>query len=270
MILLRIAIVVFYLLAAWLLISLRYSEIEPHGIRSAAPALLIGLAGLLLHGLVLYGAVMVPGGPELSVSNVFSMVGLQIAAFGLLAALAPRLRGLCATLLPIAAIAALGTGIGEFPGELEALNWELKAHIAISVIAYTLLSLGALIAVLIWLQDRALRGRRPESWVRVLPALESMEQILFMTIHAGVVLLTLSVFSGLIFVDNFFAQHLLHKTVLSIAALVVFGILLIGRWRMGWRGRKAIHWTLAGYGVLALAYFGSRLILEFLLNRQWG
>jgi len=58
--------------------------------------------------------------------------------------------------------------------------------------------------------------------------------------------------------------------VLSIAALVVFGILLIGRWRMGWRGRKAIHWTLAGYGVLALAYFGSRLILEFVLNRQWG
>ena len=270
MILLRIAIPVLYLLAAWLLISLRYSAMDRDRARPAAPALLLGLAGLILHGVLLYGAIMVPGGPELSVSNVFSLVGLQIAAFGLLAALAPRFRGLCATLLPIASLAALGTGIGGFSGELEALGWELKAHIAISVIAYTLLSLGALIAILIWLQDRALRSRRPESWVRVLPALESMEQILFMTIHAGVVLLTLSVFSGLIFVDNFFAQHLLHKTVLSIAALVVFGILLIGRWRFGWRGRKAIHWTLTGYGVLALAYFGSRLILELLLNRQWG
>ena len=270
MILLRIAIPVLYLLAAWLLISLRYSAMDRDRARPAAPALLLGLAGLILHGVLLYGAIMVPGGPELSVSNVFSLVGLQIAAFGLLAALAPRFRGLCATLLPIASLAALGTGIGGFSGELEALGWELKAHIAISVIAYTLLSLGALIAILIWLQDRALRSRRPESWVRVLPALESMEQILFMTIHAGVVLLTLSVFSGLIFVDNFFAQHLLHKTVLSIAALVVFGILLSGRWRFGWRGRKAIHWTLTGYGVLALAYFGSRLILELLLNRQWG
>ena len=270
MILLRFAVLVLYLLAAWLLISVRYSDLDQRRAQSAAPALLIGLSGLLLHGLLLYQTVMIPDGPDLSVTNVSSLVGLQIAIIGLLAALAPRFRGLCATLLPIAAIAALATGAGKFSGELESLSWELKAHIAISVIAYTLLSIGAFIAILIWLQDRALRNRRPESWVRVLPALETMEQVLFMTIHAGVVLLTLSVFSGLIFVDNFFAQHLLHKAVLSIVALVVFAILLIGRWRMGWRGRKAIHWTLAGYGVLALAYFGSRLILEFMLGRQWG
>jgi ABC-type uncharacterized transport system permease subunit len=97
-----------------------------------------------------------------------------------------------------------------------------------------------------------------------------MEQVLFTTIHAGVVLLTLSVFSGLIFVDNVFAQHLVHKTVLSIIALVVFGVLLLGRWRFGWRGRKAIHWTLVGYGLLVLGYFGSRFVLEVLLQRQWG
>ena len=72
------------------------------------------------------------------------------------------------------------------------------------------------------------------------------------------------------FVDNVFAQHLVHKTVLSIIALVVFGILLLGRWRFGWRGRKAIQWTLAGYAILVLGYFGSRVVLEVLLSRQWG
>ncbi|MGD8976535.1 MAG: cytochrome c biogenesis protein CcsA [Gammaproteobacteria bacterium] len=270
MMLLRFAVVVLYLLAAWLLVSLRFSDLDRDRMRSSAPAFMIGLSGLVLHGLLLYQTVMIPDGPDLGVSNVFSLVGMLIAMIGLLAAFAARFRGLCATLLPIAAVAALFTGVGEFSGELESLSWELKAHIAISVIAYTLLSIGAFIAVLIWFQDRALRSRRPESWVRLLPALETLEQTLFMTIHAGVALLTLSVFSGLIFVDNFFAQHLLHKAVLSIVALIVFGILLIGRWRMGWRGRKAIHWTLAGYGFLALAYFGSRLILEFVLGRQWG
>ncbi|MGD9407447.1 MAG: cytochrome c biogenesis protein CcsA, partial [Gammaproteobacteria bacterium] len=74
----------------------------------------------------------------------------------------------------------------------------------------------------------------------------------------------------LIFVDNVFAQHLVHKTVLSIIALLVFGVLLLGRWRFGWRGRKAIHWTLVGYGLLVLGYFGSRFVLEVLLQRQWG
>ena len=64
-----------------------------------------------------------------------------------------------------------------------------------------------------------------------------------------------------------FAQHLVHKMVLSIAAWAVFGILLWGRWRFGWRGRTAIRWTLSGFVALALAYFGSKLLLELVLRR---
>jgi ABC-type uncharacterized transport system permease subunit len=53
-------------------------------------------------------------------------------------------------------------------------------------------------------------------------------------------------------------------------AWVVFGVLLLGRWRFGWRGRKALRWTLAGYVLLGLAYFGSKLVLETLLGKHWG
>jgi ABC-type uncharacterized transport system permease subunit len=45
----------------------------------------------------------------------------------------------------------------------------------------------------------------------------------------------------------------------------VFGILLIGRWLMGWRGKIAIRWTLAGFIALMLAYFGSKFVLEIVL-----
>jgi len=64
-----------------------------------------------------------------------------------------------------------------------------------------------------------------------------------------------------------FAQHLVHKTVLSVVAWLVFGSLLLGRRLRGWRGRKAITWTLSGFGILILAYFGTKLVLELLLNR---
>ena len=47
----------------------------------------------------------------------------------------------------------------------------------------------------------------------------------------------------------------------------VFGVLLWGRWRFGWRGRTAIRWTLSGFTFLALAYFGSKLMLELILQR---
>jgi len=81
------------------------------------------------------------------------------------------------------------------------------------------------------------------------------------------VLLTLTLLSGILFVDNLFAQHLIHKTVLSIAAWFVFGALLFGRWRYGWRGRRAVRMTLVGMALLLLAFFGSRFVLELVLQR---
>ena len=267
---LRIVVLLCYLIAAWLIVSLRYRQDESHGVKAALPAVGIGAVGLVLHAMLLSRFIGSVSALELSIANVLSLVGFGLAVVGLFAGLRPGLRGLAAALLPVAAIGALASGAGEFTRPLEGLGWEMQAHIAISVVAYTLLSVGALIAVLIYFQDRALRRRSLAVWLRVLPPLETMEQVLFTTLHAGVVLLTLSVFSGLVFVDNVFAQHLVHKTVLSIVALAVFGILLLGRWRFGWRGRKAIHWTLAGYSTLVLGYFGSRIVLEVLLDRQWG
>jgi ABC-type uncharacterized transport system permease subunit len=266
-----LSIVTCYLIAAWMLASLRFADTsERTPIGAAIPALLIGLVGLGLHLYLLASSVLTDNGLGLSLPNVVSIMGWQIAAIALIAATRPRIRGLSALLLPVAALAALIGSAGEVPDITQKLSWEMRAHILVSVVAYTLLSIGAAIAALMAMQDRSLRNRHSGRFLKVLPPLETMEQVLFATIHVGVILLTLSVFSGLIFVDNAFSQHLVHKTVLSIVALVVFSLLLIGRWRFGWRGRRAIHWTLAGYSVLLLAYFGSRIILELVLGRQWG
>jgi ABC-type uncharacterized transport system permease subunit len=133
-----------------------------------------------------------------------------------------------------------------------------------------LLGIGALMAVAIALQDARLRNRKPSGWLLMLPSLEEMEQILFSILSMGFVLLTLSLFSGLIFVDNLLAQHLAHKTVLSVMAWLVFATLLVGRWRRGWRGKKAVYMALVGFVFLALAYFGSKLVLETILSSHWS
>jgi ABC-type uncharacterized transport system permease subunit len=118
-------------------------------------------------------------------------------------------------------------------------------------------------------QDRLLHGHRPNRVVQALPPLQTMEHLLFILILLGFFILSLSLLSGLLFVDDLMAQHLAHKTVLSITAWAMFGVLLWGRWRRGWRGRKAIRWTLASYALLILAYFGSKLVLEQILSRHW-
>jgi ABC-type uncharacterized transport system permease subunit len=124
-------------------------------------------------------------------------------------------------------------------------------------------------AIAIALQDARLRKRKPSGWLLILPSLEGMEQILFSILTMGFVLLTLSLFSGLIFVDDLFAQHLAHKTVLSVMAWLVFATLLIGRWQRGWRGKKAVYMALLGFVFLALAYFGTKLVLETILRSHW-
>jgi ABC-type uncharacterized transport system permease subunit len=77
-------------------------------------------------------------------------------------------------------------------------------------------------------------------------------------------------FSGFVFVRDLVAQHLAHKVALSCLAWLILGILLIGRWRFGWRGRIASRWALSGFCLLGLAYFGSKLVLEVFLGRHWG
>jgi ABC-type uncharacterized transport system permease subunit len=242
-------------------------ETHPHGV---GPALLIGAAGLAVHSISLGGLLAGHPAPELTLGAVLSLVGWLLGLFALVGSVRPRFRGLAAVVLPVSGVAALAALVPETvtPRD-EALTWTIHAHVVLSVLAYSLLSLGAALAVLFLIRDRSLRRRDLFGWTRVLPPLESLENALFTAIGAGFALLTLAVFSGLVFVEDIFAQHLVHKSVLSIVAWCVIAVLLAGRWRMGWRGRQGVHWALAGYGLLALAYFGSRIVLEFILGRQW-
>ena len=100
-----------------------------------------------------------------------------------------------------------------------------------------------------------------------MPPLQTMESLLFEMIAAGFVLLTLALMCGFAFLEDMFAQHLVHKTVLSTLAWLVFGGSCSWRFRYGWRGRTAIIWTLSGFVILILAYFGSKAVIELMLQR---
>ncbi|MDQ3510692.1 MAG: cytochrome c biogenesis protein CcsA, partial [Pseudomonadota bacterium] len=80
------------------------------------------------------------------------------------------------------------------------------------------------------------------------------------------ILLSAALLTGLLFVENLLAQHLVHKTVLSVVSWLAFGALLIGRWRLGWRGSVAVRWTLVAMAFLLLALFGSKFVLELVLQ----
>lgn len=230
-----------------------------------------GLAAILLHTVALYALIFMPHGMDLGFFNSASLVGWLVAIIALASLARPKFENLGLALFPLAGISLVLAEL--FPSDrlmVSDTDWPLDAHIILSLIAYSLLAVAALQAVIIAAQEYRLRQRTPGVWWSTLPPLQEMERFLFQLITAGFVLLTLALFTGLIFVTNLRAQHLIHKVVLSVVAWVVFAILLFGRWRYGWRGRTAIRWTLSGFIFLMLAYFGSKLVLELILGRHWN
>jgi ABC-type uncharacterized transport system permease subunit len=136
------------------------------------------------------------------------------------------------------------------------MNHTIQLHIVLSTLAFIVLIFAASLAVLLALQDRALRRQRAAPFLSWLP-LEHTEILLFKAIALGFVLLTIDVVASLWVFRNELTPLLWHKIFLAIFACVVFLILLIGRRYSGWRGRVAIRWTLIGVLLVILAYIGS-------------
>ncbi|WP_058555998.1 inner membrane protein YpjD [Thiohalocapsa sp. ML1] len=230
--------------------------------------LALGFVGLVLHTWLLYHAIFSHAGLNLAFFNALSLASWTVVASLLISSLSKPVENLGLVILPLAALTVLLDLIFPSVGFMSAdASWILKLHVLLSMLAYSLLTLAAVQAVLLAVQDNYLRARKPNTFIRSLPPLMTMEAMLFEMIGVGFVLLTLALASGFAFLDNMFAQHLVHKTVLSVLAWMVFGGLLLGRRARGWRGQKAIHWTLGGFMLLILAYFGSKFVLELVLHR---
>ena len=259
--------IVLYLAASVILVT-RLAGIGPTAHWPRGGALAVGFLAVVLHAGVLLPSLLGAKGLDLGFFNASSLIALLTAGLLLLAALRKPVENLGIALLPIAAISlVLSLSHQAQPVVEKSLSWQIETHILLSVLAYSILGLAAFQALLLALQNHQLHNHRPGGFVRALPPLQTMEALLFQMIGTGFILLSLSLFTGVLFLEDIFAQHLIHKTVLSLVAWTVFAGLLLGRKRHGWRGRKAIRWTLSGFGFLMLAYFGTKLVLELLLGK---
>lgn len=228
----------------------------------------VGIVACALHAAVHATVWHSIGGIDLHFFAALSLIGLGSAALTAGLSLVRRIGALGIVAYPIAALTLLLYQFTSTSTPVAAvMGWQIQLHAALSLLAYAALSLAALLAIVLWMQERALRQRRFGPLLQILPPLTLVETLMFRQIFAGFALLTLALLAGLVFVDNLFAQHLVHKTVLSLLAWAVFGALLYGRVRHGWRGRRAVHLTLTAMILLGLAFFGSKFVLELILNR---
>jgi ABC-type uncharacterized transport system permease subunit len=257
-----------YTASAWAILrSVKKPRLEP----IAWALILIAIIG---HSDAIMHMMRLNGRFSIGLLEAMSLLGWTLAVLACLVSIDKQNRVLGAILMLSAAVgAAVGTGLGQVGRsyvEATTTGWELTAHILLSMGAAALLFAAAVTAILLVFLDRRLRTRRIANLPSALPPLDALEKVMFRLIAAGFGLLTLALITGFVFVTNLFTQNLVQKTVLSLIAWLLFGVLLIGRLRFGWRGRSAVRWTLWGFGILVVAYFGVKFVLEHLFGRHWG
>ena len=225
----------------------------------------IGGIALAIHSIILFQILFAPQGLLLDFFTVASLSAWLITAIVLTSSISKPLNNLFIGIFPIAALLLLLHTFAPHSNIPKHYSHGTLGHILISVLACSILAIATCQALLMASQHAQLKNYKSDSIFHKLPPLQTMDALLFEILWIGIILLTLSLISGLIFIEDIFAQHLVHKTTLSIAAWITFAILLWGRYQSGWRSRKAIHWTIGGFSLLLLAYFGSKFVLELIL-----
>ncbi len=255
--------VVLYLLGIWL-------QLRAFTHNRAVPAWVLWalvLPALILHAIAAWATTNLPGGLNLSLASVASLTMLIVLAMVAATAIARPVHSLFVLLFPLAALALLASLFLQRSGtSLEGMSEALAIHVLVSILAYSILTIAALQSILVGVAERNIRAKSHIARLRILPPLETMEHLLFVMLWVGFAWLTIAIGSGFVYLDDMFAQQVVHHTVLSSTSWAIYVVLLVGRQAFGWRGTVTVRWTLSAFALLLLGYFGSKFVLEVLLG----
>lgn len=227
---------------------------------------------LAVAGPAIWAAVQVAEAWRTGLSvTLWVTIAVSMAIFAGLAAIDRHAWRLTPLLLPyLIALGLLATIWSNVPGhrlEGTAPSAWIDIHIVVSVVTYALLTIAAVAALAAFLQERALKNKRPSELTRMLPAVAESERLLAHLLIASEIVLGLGLVSGM--ATSWFEQGRLvpfdHKTMLSILSFGVIGALLVARWRTGVRGRMAARLVLLAWLLLTLAYPGVKFVTDVLM-----
>ena len=223
--------------------------------------------GVLAHGFTCLFLINTPEGINFGLLAILPLIAWLLTLFIILASLRQPVENLFLFVLPFSVLSLLlaifSTANAVTPAKFDN---GLVIHILTSIAAYSMLAMSACQSLLLAFQERSIRTKESIAMIRVLPPLETMEALLFQILALGFVLLTVAIGSGFLFLDDMFAQHIVHHTVLSSISWLAYGSLLAGHHLLGWRSSTAIRWSLTAFTLLVLGYLGSKFVIEFLLN----
>jgi ABC-type uncharacterized transport system permease subunit len=261
-VLLSVSTISFYALAT-LLLALRWRGTWTAGAMPGGGASFPAGVALVLHALLAARFIFGGEGIDLGIGASLILFTWLITLIAVVIDLTVTMRFLGLIMFPVSVLSIIAAlALPETPQTGHQWSLALEVHILLSVFAYCTLSIAALLALVLAVQDHQLHHHKEGPLLRNLPPLQTVEHLLFRLIEIGFVLLSFALVSGFLFTEDLFT----HKIVFSVVAWIVFFVLLLGRHFAGWRGQIAIRWTFGGVVALMLAFFGTKIVFELILG----
>lgn len=230
---------------------------------------LLASCALITHISLVFVEIITPSGQDFSLINVVSLVCLLISMSVSLLSFRSPAPFLLTVVYGFSTIVQCATIF--FPKHVVVqqffTNLPLTGHITLSLLAYCVLIIATLYAIQFLYISNKLKRKDLDIVRTNFPPLMQVERQQFQLMALGTLLLTASLATGFIYLDNMFSKSVAHKTVLSLIAWSIFAALSLAHTLRGFRGKSAVTATVVGAFILTLAYFGSRFVKEILLGR---
>lgn len=232
---------------------------------------IIAVVSLLAHLVYALEISQIDNSINFSLSSMTCLVSLVLTFVFVIGSLTMPIRTLGVMVFPLTAISLIfsylwGNSVSNINPVDNSLSIAFISHIFISILSYCFITIAAIQSLLYVYQERLIKKRTASTMLLTLPPLQTMELLLFRLVMVGFVLLTLTLFSGAFFSKAIFDQAftLNHHTLLAILSWLVLGVLIFKRLKTGLRGSQAVKWTIAGFLLMQLGYFGTKIVSESL------
>jgi len=221
----------------------------------------IAFAAVLIHAYALSTTLFGDQSINFNMGNGLSLVALLGGTILLITCINKSTETLGIFIYPLSALTTLLPQAFDVSTPLPP---ELGAHVLISIAAYSIMGIATAQAILYGVQEQRFRTKKLTTLMKALPPLQVMENTLIQLVMIGFIFLSFALTSGVFFIEDIFAQHLIHKTFFAILSWFAYGIFLFGHFQYGWRGQKAARYTIWAYFLLILSFIGTQVILSTL------
>lgn len=199
-------------------------------------------------------------------------IAATLVIFIVVAAVSAQAWRLTPLLLPylliLGVIATIWSQAPEQPLPADLPSGWFEVHISFSVLAYALFTIAAVAGLGVFLQEWALKRKRPGALTRLLPSFADAEDLQTRLLVASEVILGAGIVTGIAtqYAEDGSLVSFEHKTLFALLAFVVIGLLLGADRLGGVGGRRAARVALLGYLLLTLAYPGVKFVTDVLLS----